>query len=150
MKAKSSAVITVIAAVVLASLLVFAPGVSAGEQSAGSPAELAAGLSVRVMTPDSKRRITVARELRVLVACSKDCRAKAKIRLKTPINKVNVKGAQLMGAGDVWTTGIRLTGFGLRYLNKNYRDSSLRVAIRAKDAATGKFARKTRTFRFTR
>ncbi len=150
MKAKSPAVSVVTAAVVLASLLAFAPGVAAGDQSAGTQAERAKRLSVKVTTADGKPRIKVARELKVLVGCSKDCRAKAKIRLSTPINKVNVKGSEPMGAGDVWTTGIRLTGFGLRYLKKNYRESRLRVAIRAKDKATGRFANKTRTFRFTR
>ncbi len=149
MKAKSPAVSVATAAVVLASLLAFAPVVAAGDQSAGTQAERATRLSVKVTTTDSKPRIKVARELKVLVGCSKDCRAKAKIRLWTPINKVNVKGSQLMGAGDVWTTGIRLTGFGLRYLKKNYRKSRLRVAIKAKDTETGKFAKKTRTFRFT-
>jgi len=50
----------------------------------------------------------------------------------------------------VWTTGIRLTGFGLRYLKKNYRKSRLVVVVKAKDLATGEKVSKTRGFRFYR
>ncbi len=107
-------------------------------------------LAVKVTSTDSKPKIKVARNLKVLVSCSKDCRASARLKLITPINRLNVGGSRTLGAGDVWTTGIRLTGFGLRYLKENYRKSRLVVVIKAKDLATGKTVSKTRGFRFYR
>ncbi len=143
-----AATVTFLTAVLLT--LAVAPLASALEPGSAADSSRATKLAIKINSTDSKPKIKVGRSLKVLVSCSKDCRAKAKIRLKTPINRLNVGGSQLLTAGAVWTTGIRLTSFGLRYLKKNYRKSTLRVAIRAKDTATGQFAEKTRVFRFYR
>lgn len=132
------------------SILGLAPAAASAAHSDAGDAARASRLAVKVTSPDSKPKIKVARNLKVLVSCSKDCRASARLKLITPINRLNVGGSRTLGAGDVWTTGIRLTRFGLNYLKKNYRWSKLVVVVRATDRATGRKVSKTRGFRFYR
>lgn len=138
-----------VSSIFFASLSV-APLASATSGADDSGGERATRLTVKINSADAKPKIKVARDLKVLVSCSNDCRAKARLTLKTPINKLSVGGSQALTSGTVWTTGIRLTRFGLRYLKKTYRKSNLKVAIRARDTATGKIVKKTRYFRFYR
>jgi hypothetical protein len=105
---------------------------------------------VRIASPDGKIRLKVARNLKALVSCSNDCRARARITLKTPINNLRVAGSQRLGAGDVWTTGIRLTNFGLSYLRKNFTRCVMKVEVTATEIGTGRRATRTRSFRFYR
>jgi hypothetical protein len=110
----------------------------------------AAPLRVKIVSPDGRPRIKVARNLKVLVSCNNDCRARARLTLKTPINNLRVAGTQLLGAGDVWTTGIRLTNFGLRYLRQNFTRSVLKVSVTATEVGTGRKVTAARSFRFYR
>ena len=126
------------------------PAAGSAAPADGPGAASASLLNVKVTSTDSKPKIKVARNLKVLISCSKDCRASTRLKLITPINRLNVGGSRTLGAGDVWTTGIRLTGFGLRYLKKNYRKSKLVVIVRATDRETGRKVSKTRGFRFYR
>jgi hypothetical protein len=134
----------------LVGILGLFPAVSSAGPAGEPDAARAGQLAVKVTSTDSKPKIKVARKLKVLISCSKDCRASARLKLITPINRLNVGSSQSLGAGDVWTTGIRLTGFGLRYLKENYRKSKLVVVVKATDLATGSKVSKTRSFRFYR
>lgn len=132
-------------AVLLVSMLATAPAATAVEKSG-----YASPLRVKVASEDGKPKIKVARKLKVLLSCSSDCRGKVRIVLKTPANTTKVGGSRLLGAGDIWITGIRLTGFGLNYLKKNYRSSVLKVSVTATDSVTGRKVSKNRNFRFYR
>jgi hypothetical protein len=134
----------------LISFLGLLPATGSAAPADGPGAARASLLNVKVTSTDSRPKIKVARKLKVLISCSNDCRASTRLKLITPINRFNVGGSRALGAGDVWTTGIRLTGFGLRYLKRNYRKSKLVVVVRATDRETGRKVSKTHGFRFYR
>jgi hypothetical protein len=132
--------------VALISVAAVAPAATVAAESGVS----ATSLKVKIVSPDGRPKVKVARDLRVLVSCNNDCRARARVTLKTPVNNLKVAGTQLLGAGDVWTTGIRLTNFGLRYLKKNFTRSVLRVDVTATEIGTGLKTTAARSFRFYR
>jgi len=133
------------AAVVCTTLLA-----SGSTASAADPVSTAKPLNVKVASVDGKPRIRVARQLRTLVSCSNSCTAIARFTLKTPANTLRLSNRKQLPAASIWTTGILLTNFGLRYLRTNYRRSVLTVAVTAFDRETRKKSVRTRNFRFYR
>lgn len=109
-----------------------------------------APLKVKVVPLDGGHKIKVAKTLKLAVSCSKDCRAKVKIKLITPIRSDTVKGGHSLTSENTWLTGMALTNFGRQTLKRNVRRSRLKVRVSALDIATSKRTVKTRTFKFRR
>lgn len=126
-------------------LVMSGPTASAAETSA-----TARPLNVKVASIDGRPRVKVARQLKSLVSCSNSCTAIARFTLRTPANTLRLKSQQRLSASEIWTTGIQLTNFGLRYLRQNYRRSVFTVAVTAFDRETRKKTVRVRHFRFYR
>jgi len=129
----------------LAALLVSVVGIAA----IGSTAGAAVPLNIKI-APYAGTKVKVAKKLKVLASCSKDCKAKVKVTLITPAGNTSVKGGRNLTANRSWITGMVLTGYGLNILKNHYRYSSLRVAVTATNIANGTVRHKTKTFRFRR
>jgi len=109
-----------------------------------------APLRLKIVSKDGKPKLKVQKKLPVLISCSKDCRARIKMTIVTPVGKDDIKDAGPLPAGTVLTVRFPLTNFGLNYLKKNFRNSKLKVNFSAKDLETGKRVTKTRSFGFYR
>src|SRR5690349_8250913 len=107
-------------------------------------------LRVKLATPNGGNKVKVAKKLKVLASCNKDCRATAHIKLITPANDLKVSGSRTLPANNIWTTGMILTSYGKNYLKSNFRSCKFRVRISAVDVATGKRVNKVKVFKFKR
>lgn len=90
----------------------------------------------------------MAKRLKVLVSCSRDCAAKVRVTLVTLGGNSTVNGGRGLEANTTWTTGMILTGYGVRVLRNHFRRSRLRVAVTARDIETGTVHRSTKVFGF--
>jgi len=109
-----------------------------------------APLRLKIVSEDGKPKIKVAKKLPVLISCSKDCGARIRMTIVTPVGSDDISDAGRLDAGTVLTVKFPLTNFGLNYLKDNYRSSKLKVKFTGKDLETGKKVVKIRTFRFYR
>lgn len=133
-----------------AGLLIAAAGV-AGMDSAASAADAVAAAPLKVkVAPMAGKKVKVARKLKVVASCTSDCAAKVRIKLYTPVGNSTVRGARNLKADQGWITGLVLTRFGLKAVKSHFRQSRLKVSLRARDVSTGRVVKKTRTFRFRR
>ena len=117
--------------------------------SAAGLVDAPAPLRVKV-APLAGPKVKVAKKLKVVVSCSKQCRLKMKFTLVTPGLSDSVKGGTSLAPQSPFITGMVLSGFGKNLLKNSYRQSRLKVNINALDVATGKRSSKTRSFKFTR
>lgn len=117
--------------------------------AAGSAASAEQPFRVQA-APLSGKTIRVAKKLKVLLNCNRNCSAKVTLTLITPAGKDTVKGGVGLRANSTGGVFMRLTGTGFAILRGNYPQSRLRVYVQAKDSETGKIARTTKTFRFRR
>jgi hypothetical protein len=131
--------------VVLAAAFVFA-----GPQTASAATVRAPALKVTVAPADGKKKVRVGKTLAVAVTCSKACQARVTVRLVLPVNAATGTDSVRIPAGATWTTGLELTGYGLGYLKTVFRQSTLRVGVRATDVATGQRVSVIREFAFSR
>ena len=118
-------------------------GAFAGSSTAAVP------MNIKV-APYAGTKVRVAKKLKVLVSCSKDCAAKVRITLITPVGNSTVKGGRNLEAGSSWLTGMILTNYGVRLLKNHYRHSRLKVAVQARNLKNGTVRKKTKFFRFRR
>jgi len=117
----------------------------------GAPAGAGAATPFKVKAaPFAGKTIRVAKKLKVLLNCNKNCSAKVTITLITPAGNDKVKGGIGLSANSTRIVFMRLSATGLAILKQNYRQSRLRVYVQAKDSETGKIARTVKTFRFRR
>ncbi|MCB0827627.1 MAG: hypothetical protein KDB62_02300 [Solirubrobacterales bacterium] len=116
--------------------------------TAGGQIDAPPKLRLKLTTPDGKKKVKVAKKLKVISSCTNDCRLTAKIKLITPASNVKGTLSNAVPANRIYQMHLKLTGFGLRYLKKNYRKSRLKVKLTAVDALTGEKAIKSKTFRF--
>lgn len=105
-------------------------------------------LKVKLVTFDGKQRIKIAKKIRVVTSCSKDCNARVKLKLITPVTTYKFDAATGIPATGTWTVGIRLSRFVRSYLRNNIRHSRLVVNFTATDIETGFKTIKVKTFRF--
>lgn len=126
-----------------AGLLIAAVGIS----GLASTASAAAPMNVKV-APYAGTKVKVAKKLKVIVSCSKDCAAKVKVTLYTPVGNSTVKGGQNLKANRGWITGMVLTGYGVNVLRNHYRYSRLKVAVTARNLKNGTIRKRTKFFRF--
>ena len=114
----------------------------------GGSADAATPLRVKVATPDGNPKVKVAKKVKLLASCSKDCNITAKLKLISPANTLTGNVSRGLRAPQLWMIGFGLTRYGRNYLKANYRDSKLKVRLSAVDLETGKRTVKIRTFRF--
>lgn len=107
-------------------------------------------LRVKLVSPDGRPKLKVQRRLKVLSSCSTDCRMRITMILKTPLGSTKRGGSRDLPAGGVWSTWIQLNNFGLGYLKRNYKRSSMRVIASARDLKTGQRITRIRKFGFYR
>lgn len=124
-------------------------GVAAAGTTASAATVSAVPMKVKV-TPFAGKKVRVAKKLKVVVSCTKDCTAKVRITLVTPAGNSTVKGGRNLEAGRGWITGMVLTSYGTRMLKNHYRRSRLKVAVTARNRKHGTIRKKTRSFRFRR
>ena len=129
----------------LAGLLIAAVGMGA----MASTSSAAVPMNVKV-APYAGTKVKVAKKLKVIVSCSKDCAAKVKITLITPVGNTSVKGGRGLEAGKGWITGMVLTNYGVSVLKNHYRYSRLKVQVTARNLKNGTIRKKTKSFRFRR
>jgi hypothetical protein len=137
--------VILIATVVFASLL--AGPAAAG--AAGTSAE-AAPFGVRIVSPDGKPKIKVVKKLSAVMSCNRDCRMSVRFILRMPAGNLTNSGARNLLDGQFWTPGVILNTTAIRYLRKNYRASSFKVVVRARDLESGEVVSKIKIFRFYR
>ena len=113
----------------------------------GSTATAATPMNVKI-APYAGTKVKVAKKLKVIVSCSKDCAAKVKVTMITPAGNSTVKGGRNLAAGQGWLTGMVLTNYGLSVLKNHYRFSRLKVAVTARNLKNGTIRKKTSFFRF--
>lgn len=115
----------------------------------GSSATAAQPMNIKI-APYAGTKVKVAKKLKVIVSCSKDCAAKVRITMITPAGNSTVKGGRNLPAGQSWLTGMVLTNYGLSVLKNHYRYSRLKVAVSARNLKNGTVRNKTKFFRFRR
>jgi len=119
--------------------------------SAAGAAEQAWVPPMRVkLGPLAGTKVKVAKDLKVVASCTKDCSLRARIKLITPVGNSTVSGGRRVPADRGWITGMVLTRYGLKILRTHYRQSRLKVSIAAKDLETGRIVRIIKSFRFRR
>ncbi len=131
--------------ILCAGFLIAAVGVGA----MASTASAAKPMNIK-MAPFAGKKVKVAKKLKVIVSCSKDCAAKVRVTLITPVGNTSVKGGRNLEAGQGWITGMVLTNYGVRVLKNHYRNSRLKVAVTARNLKNGTIRKKTKSFRFRR
>ena len=95
-------------------------------------------------------RLPAAKKLRYRVRCLRACRVQVTARVIWPArpNLVNrIRGG--LRSGESRRNIVVLNRVALNVLRANYRQSRLRVVVRATDKKTGATATARRTFRFT-
>ena len=120
----------------------------AGATPAGGADEVTKPLKVKVVTFDGKQRLRVAKKLRLVTSCSKDCNARIKLRLVTPVTTTRASASTGIPATGTWTVNLGLSRFLRRYIRQNISRSKLVVGFRAVDVETGKVTSLVKTFRF--
>lgn len=130
---------------VLAGLLIATVGLFA----ATSTASAAVPMNIKI-APYAGKKVKVAKKLKVIVSCSKDCAAKVKVTLITPAGNSVVKGGRNLEAGRGWVTGMVLTSYGVNVLKNHYRSSRLKIEVNARNLKNGTIRKKTKSFRFFR
>jgi hypothetical protein len=140
------------ASAVLAGILIAALGFGAVHTSTAtaSPATTSAVPMKVKITPFAGKRVKVAKRLKVLVTCSKDCAAKVKVKLITPAGNSTVTGGRDLTAEGTWITGMVLSNFGVKLLRNHWRNSRLKVSVTAQNVANGTIRKNSKTFRFVR
>lgn len=134
--------ITLLLTIVALGLVLPAPS------TAGGQIDPAPRLKLKIATPDGKKKVKVAKKLRVVASCSKDCALTAKIKLITPASNVNGTLSSVVPANRIYRMRLKLTRFGLKFLKKNFRKSRFKVKLVARDVQTGEKVTKSRKFRF--
>ena len=102
------------------------------------------------VAPFAGTKVKVARKLKVIVSCSKDCNARVKVTLITPVGVSSVKGGRSLSAGRGWITGMVLTNYGVTLLKNHFRYSRLKVEVTATNVSNGTVRKQTKSFRFRR
>lgn len=128
---------------IAAGLLIAAVGMGA----MASTATAATPMNVKI-APYAGTKVKVAKKLKVIVSCSKDCAAKVKVTMITPAGNSTVKGGRNLEANRGWITGMILTGYGVSVLKNHYRFSRLKVVVTARNLKNGTTRKKTKFFRF--
>ena len=110
----------------------------------GASGAAAFPLKVELVTFDGKKKVKVARKLKAVASCSKDCSLRITFALRTPAGTIKgtVPGNRLI------PVNARLNNTALKYLKTNYRASRYTINVAAVDLETGKRSIKRRTFRF--
>lgn len=134
-------------AVVLITSLGFSS--SAGAAATSADSNRIGPLRVKV-APLAGKKVKVAKKLKLVMSCSKDCIVKVKFKLITPGLTDSVKGGKALKANAPFITGMVLNSFGVRLLKNNYRQSRFKAIIQAQDVSNGRVVRKTKTFKFKR
>ncbi|MCO5316535.1 MAG: hypothetical protein M9938_10310 [Solirubrobacterales bacterium] len=134
---------------VVASIAVALIGAGFFASTAPAADTAAVPLSIKV-APFAGKKVKVARKLKVIVSCDRDCVAKVRITLITPAGNSKVGGARSLPENRSWITGMVLTRFGVGVLRNHFRRSRLKVVVRARDPQAGAWSQVTRTFRFRR
>ncbi len=139
---------------ILATALIAAGGLAAASSApaAGiSPVEPPVPpLRVKIESADGRPTIRLARRMTVLSTCSKTCRARVDLILRTPTNTLRLNRWGRRNAAVPWASVIGLNRYGLGYMSLVWRFSSLRVVVRAIDPETSRRTVRTRVFRFRR
>ena len=130
---------------ILVSLLVTLVGAGA----VAAPAEAAAPMNIKI-APFAGSTVQVAKKLKVVVSCTRDCAARARVTLLTPAGNSTVSGSQTLAAGQGWITGMILTRYGLSILRNHYAASRLKVLVTARNLKNGTVRKKSKVFRFRR
>ena len=118
-------------------------------RAAGDATISAAPMKIKV-APFAGTKVKVARKLKVIVSCSKDCNARVKVTLITPVGVSSVKGGRSLSAGGGWITGMVLTNYGVTLLKNHFRYSRLKVEVTATNVSNGTVRKQTKSFRFRR
>jgi hypothetical protein len=134
----------VFAFTVLLGLLAAGPASAVGTPPTDPPVT---PLRLSIASPDGKPTIRLAREMTVLATCSKACRAKVSLVLRTPTNTLRLSRTGRRAATVPWASTVALSDYGFDYLSMVWRSSSLRVVVTATDIATSRRTVRTKTFR---
>jgi hypothetical protein len=138
------AVVTI--SVVAAALLL------SGTASAGAASTSVDGapLRLKIASIDGKPKIKVARKLPAAMSCNRDCRLSVRFILRMPGGRLKAGGARNLFDGEIWSPAMTLNRVAVRYLRANFRSSSFKVVLRARDLENGNLAIKKRIFSFYR
>jgi hypothetical protein len=134
-----------VSAVLAASLLAGPAPAGAGSTSAE-----VTPLTLKIVSLDGRPKLKAARKLTAVMSCNRDCRVSVRYILRMPAGTLRNGGARNLFDGAFWAPAMVLNNTATRYLRDNYRGSSFKVVVRAKDLETGQNASKTRIFRFYR
>ncbi|HMT05810.1 MAG: hypothetical protein KDB48_07875 [Solirubrobacterales bacterium] len=134
---------------VVAAIVALGAAFTAPAATAGGATVSAAPLKIKV-APFAGTRVQVAKKLKVIVSCSKDCDAKVKVTLITPVGTSSVKGGRSLSAGSGWITGMILTNYGVTLLKNHFRFSRLKVEVTATNVSNGTVRKQTKSFLFRR
>ena len=115
----------------------------------GSTATAATPMKVKI-SPYAGTKVKVAKKLKVIVSCTKNCKVKVKVTLITPAGNSSVKGGKALKENTSWVTGMILTNYGVSILKNHYQNSRLRIAVVATNTKNGTVRRATKSFRFRR
>jgi len=110
----------------------------------------AAPLTVKIATFDGKKKIKVARKLKAVASCSKDCGIRITFALRTPAGTVKDTVSGKVPGNRLIPVNSRLNNAALRYLKNSYRSSRYTINVSAVDLENGKRVVKKKSFRFYR
>lgn len=108
----------------------------------------AAPLRLKIATFDGKKRVKVARKLKAVTSCSKNCSLRVTFKVRTPAGTIKDKASGTVTGNKLVRISLTLNNAALKYLRLNYRRSRYTINISAKDLETGKRVNKKRSFRF--
>jgi hypothetical protein len=137
----------VIAISIIAAALTLSGPASAG---AASTSVDDTPLRLKIASIDGKPKIKVARKLPAVMSCNRDCRLSVRFVLRMPGAKLSAGGARNLFDGAFWSPGMKLNRAATRYLRVNFRSSSFKVVVRARDLENGTLAVKKKIFSFYR
>ncbi|MBK5231751.1 MAG: hypothetical protein JJE13_02055 [Thermoleophilia bacterium] len=108
----------------------------------------AAPLKVKMATFDGKKKVKVARKLKAVTSCSKDCSLHVTFAVRTPAGTIKDSASGTISGNQLIPVNVRLNNVALKYLRSNYRASRCTINVVAKDLETGKRVTKKRSFKF--
>jgi hypothetical protein len=132
-------------------LMAVAAGVSASPVSAGGASVSAdPPLRLKIVSPNGKPKLKADSKLTTVLGCNVDCYAKVRYVLRMPVGKLSNGGGRSLTGGSFWLPSMTLNGVATNYLKQNYRNSTMKVVLTARDLKTGARETKTRIFGFYR
>lgn len=105
-------------------------------------------LRLNIATLNGKKKLKVAKKLKVTLNCSKACGIRASFALKLPGGTLKDKTSGPLPANRITPLVFTLNSVAKNYLARNFRSARFTVRVSAKDFATGKRVTKLRTYRF--